>query len=96
MKGDISVLVCVRGKSLIDIHDNVCTDTSTLRLNVCAFLPALFPVLVSPQASVNDPLFPQRSTNRFPRDAAHFQPGPDPHLDQLESICYCKYKFGNL
>lgn len=65
-------------------------------ISVCVFLFDLSSVLMSPQASVNDPLYPQRSTKRFPRRPANFQPGPDPHLDQLESICYCKYKFGNL
>ena len=64
--------------------------------SVCLFLSVLSAVLVSPQASLSDPLFPQRSTKRFPSCAANFQQGPDPHLDQLESICYCKYKFGNL
>lgn len=28
--------------------------------------------------------------------AANSQPGPDPHLNQLEVICCCKYKFGHL
>lgn len=74
---------------------HVCTCTST-HLFVCVFPFILSSVLVSPQASVNDLLFSQRSTNWFPSSAANFQPGPDPHLDQLESICYCKYKFGNL
>lgn len=41
-------------------------------------------------------LFLQRSTNWFPSGSANFQPGPDPHLAQLESICYCKYKHDNL
>ncbi len=60
------------------------------------FLSVLSSVLVSTQAVVSDPLFPLRSTKPFPSCTANFQPGPDPHLDQLESICYRKYKFGNL
>ena len=52
-------------------------------------------VLMSPRASVRDPS--KGLQNDFlggPEKCV--QPGPDPHLDQLESICYCKYKFSNV
>lgn len=39
---------------------------------------------------------PKGLQKRFPSVATNIQPGPDPHLDQLESICYRKYKFGNM
>lgn len=86
---DMKESVCMWVLVCIGVY--VCSDTSIYLL-----LCALSTVIVSPQASVSEPLFSQRSTKRFPSCAANFQPGPDPHFDQLESICYCKYKFGNL
>lgn len=66
---------------------------------LCLHFSVLSFVLVSPSLSVSDLPFPPKkkgSPKQFPSCTAHFQPGLDPHLEQLESICYCKYKFGNL
>lgn len=62
--------------------------------NVFQIMEIIVPSPHVPLSSIQRPL--RRSTKQFPSRAGKIQPGPDPHLDQLESICYCKYKFCNV
>lgn len=88
--------ICVNKCGILMIIGFIMHEVHAYISKSCLCAWQLFSHVLSfvPSSSSQRPL--KRSTKRFPSRAGKIQPGPDPHLDQLKSICYRKYKFGNM
>lgn len=75
-------------------RESVCV-CERIQAHICVFVSPC--PLLRPRVLSGFSRWPRKGPqNDFLAAPQIFLPGPDPHLDQLESICYCKYKFGNL